>query len=310
MTVLEPTAANFRHWGPRYFAATRPAFLSITLIGAVLGLAIAAAGGSRLDPVSSVVTVLFALVAHAAANVLNDYYDALNGTDALNGDRIYPFTGGSRFIQNGVLTLDQTRKLGYGLLAAVAPAGLWLAWHAGVALIPIGVCGLLLAWGYSAPPLQLMSRGLGELAIAAGWMLIVCGSAFVQGASLGPSTVVTALPFALLAAAILYINQFPDYRADRAAGKRTLVVRLGPRAARAGYAILVLLAYGILAWALAAHRLPLPAALALVALPVSAFCAAGLWRHAEEPEQLAPAIKGSIAAANLAGILLALGWLV
>jgi len=59
-------------------------------------------------------------------NVLNDYYDALNGTDANNTARVFPFTGGGRFIQNGVLTLRETAVSGAALLAVVVLAGLWL----------------------------------------------------------------------------------------------------------------------------------------------------------------------------------------
>ena len=122
--IAEPTLDSPRNALLRYFAATRPGFLSVTFVGCLLGIASALDSGVRLDSVTAAVTLLFALVAHAGANVLNDYYDALNGSDADNGDRIYPFTGGSRFIQNGVLTMRETGRFGYGLMAVVIPAGL------------------------------------------------------------------------------------------------------------------------------------------------------------------------------------------
>lgn len=307
MSHSEPSIQRFANPFARYFAATRPAFLSVTLAGALIGLGTAYADGHSLDAVKALLTVLFALVAHAGANVVNDYYDALNGTDAANQERIFPFTGGSRFIQNEVLSLKETRGFGYALLAAVIPAGLWLTAHSAPGLILIGLAGLLVAWAYSAPPLKLMSRGLGEVAIISGWLLVALGTDFVQREAFAILPLVAGLPFALLAAAILFINQFPDMRADAVAGKRTLVVRLGADAASRGYVVLTAAAYLWLVLALAAGKAPPWCAAALLPAVLSLRAARLLLVHARQPGQLAPAIKLTVAAANLHGVLMAAG---
>lgn len=305
MSHSEPSIQRFANPFARYFAATRPAFLSVTLAGALIGLGTAYADGHSLDAVKALLTVLFALVAHAGANVVNDYHDALNGSDAANQDRLFPFTGGSRFIQNEVLSLKETRGFGYALLAAVIPAGLWLTAHSAPGLILIGLAGLLVAWAYSAPPLKLMSRGLGEGAIIAGWLLVVLGTDFVQRGAFATLPLVAGLPFALLLAAILYINQFPDMRADAAVGKRTLVVRLGAETASRGYVLLIAVAYFWLALALLSSAVPPWCAVALAPAVFSARAARQLLAHARQPQQLVPAIKQTVAAANLFGILMA-----
>lgn len=306
MNPLEPTRSALANPLAKYLAATRPAFLSVTLAGALIGLGSASTDGLPIDWVKALLTVLFALVAHAGANVVNDYYDALNGSDALNQQRLFPFTGGSRFIQNGVLSLRQTRLFGYGLLAAVIPAGLWLTAHSAPGLIWIGCVGLLIGWAYSAPPLQLMARGVGEAAIVAGWLMVVLGTDFVQRGELAALPLVAGLPFALLVAAILYLNQFPDVRADEAAGKRTLIVRLGPQKARWGYPLLAAAAYLWLASAVVAGALPAVCAVALLPAALSFKACRQLLRHASEAARLTPAIQATIAAANLNGLLLAL----
>jgi len=107
----------------------------------LIGLAIAHHDGIAFDVGLAGVTLLFALLAHAGVNVLNDYYDALNGTDACNVERVFPFTGGSRFIQNGVLTLAQTRNFGFALLAGVAAAGLWLMLRSARNCCNVGLAG-------------------------------------------------------------------------------------------------------------------------------------------------------------------------
>lgn len=121
---LEPTLELFSNPIARYFAATRPAFLTASLMACVIGFATAWHGGLAFELPLALVILLFALLAHAGVNVLNDCCDALNGADAQNTQRIFPFTGGRRFIQNGVLTLAQTRNFGFALMAGVAVAGL------------------------------------------------------------------------------------------------------------------------------------------------------------------------------------------
>ena len=273
MRAVEPTLSAYSNPLARYFAATRPAFLSVTLVGVLLGLASAFAGGVKLDPLTAFVTLAFALVAHAGINVLNDYYDALNGSDAANTERRYPFTGGSRFIQNGVISVSAMGIYGYALLAAVVPAGLWLAHATAPGLIWIGLAGLAVGWAYSAPPFKLMSRGLGEAAVACGWLLVVLGADYVQRGAFAWTPLVAGLPYALHVANLLFINQFPDVKADAAAGKRNLVVRFGAQRARWLYPAIAAFAYAWLVGAVLAGALP---AFALVALAAAfpAFSAA------------------------------------
>ncbi|CAN5223686.1 1,4-dihydroxy-2-naphthoate polyprenyltransferase [soil metagenome] len=303
MNPPEPSRQNFANPFTRYLAATRPAFLSVTLAGALIGLGSARADGWAIDGFKALLTVLFALVAHAGANVINDYYDALSGADAGNQERLFPFTGGSRFIQNGVLSLRETRLFGYGLLAAVIPAGLWLTAHSAGGLIWIGLAGLLIAWAYSAPPLKLMARGVGEGAIAGGWLMVVLGTDFVQRGEFAALPLIAGLPFALLVAAILYLNQFPDAVGDARAGKHTLVVRLGTQKARWGYLVLVAAAYLWLAVAVMADALPVWAALGLLPAVLSFKALRQLLGDAGQPARLAPAIKATILAANTHGLL-------
>lgn len=302
--ILEPQISTFPDPLAKYLAATRPAFLSVTLIGSLIGLATAYFSGYPLDALKAVLTVFFALVAHAGVNVVNDYYDALNGSDAANSERQFPFTGGSRFIQNGILSRRETGLFGYALLASVIPPGIWLAVNSAPALLLIGLAGLLVGWAYSAPPLKLMSRGVGELAIVAGWLLVCVGTDFVQRGEFVALPVWAGLPFALLVANILYINQFPDIKADALAGKRTLVVRLGAETAKWGYPLLALFAHAWLLAQVMLGDLPVAALAAMLTLPLSWFATLSLLRHARQPAQLLPAIKQTILAANLHGLLL------
>lgn len=285
---------------------TRPGFLVITVVACLMGLASAAAGGS-IDAVRAVATVLLAVIAHASANVLNDYHDALNGADAANTGGLFPFTGGARMIQNGDVSVLDTRRLAQTLALLVVPAGLVLAAGSGSGLIAIGAAGMLIGWAYSAPPLALMSRGLGESAVAAAWWLIVIGADYVERGAFSPLPALAAAGYALLVANILLINGFPDAAADASVGKRTLAVKLGPDAAALLYLCLALLAHGWLLAAVALHLLPGPVLWGLLSLPLSVAAALQLFRHRNEPGRLRPAIVLTIGAAVVHGSALAAG---
>ena len=307
--AVAPAEPSLEHLGNpllRYFLATRPAFLSITLVGVLLGFAIAWHAGVAFDAPAALVTLLLALLAHAGVNVLNDYYDHLNGSDAANTDRLFPFTGGSRFIQNGVLTPRQTLAFGLALFLAVILGGLWLIGRSGFGLFWIGLAGLSIGWAYSAPPLKLNSRGLGEVCVAAGFLLIVVGADFVLRGAFAVAPWLLGLPYALMVTNILYINQFPDRSADLAAGKRHWVARLAPAQAAHGYGLILLLAMGWLFGLVAGGRIPLWSLIALLAAVPAFVAAKQLRRFAAQPAQLAPAIRATIAAAHLLAVLLAL----
>ena len=305
MSLAEPSQGVLTNPVQRYFLATRPAFLSVTLFACLVGFGTAYRDGVALAAAKAVATLLFALLAHAGINVLNDYYDELNGTDRANTDRVFPFTGGSRFIQNGVLTARETLVYGAALVGIVIVAGLWLAGVSAPSLIWIGAAGLFIGWAYSAPPLALNSHGLGEPCVALGFGLVVVGTDFVQRGDFALLPAVAAVSYGLLVTNILYINQFPDRRADEAAGKRHWVVILGLQRARWGYVAIGLAAYGFLLGAVAAGLLPRWALIALASGVLTAMAARDLLRYPDRPQLLVPAIKLTIAAATLHGLMLA-----
>lgn len=304
--AAEPTRASFSNLISVYFFATRPAFLSATLAACMLGLAAANHSAITIQPLTALITILLAVLTHAGVNVLNDYFDALNGTDAGNIERLYPFTGGSRFIQNSVLTLAQTMYFGYLLLAAALLGGIWLALQAGNGLLWIGAIGLFVGWAYSASPLRLNARGLGELCVLLGFLDIVIGADFVQRQSLSVEPIVAGMPYALLVTNLLYINQFPDRKADAAAGKHNLVVRLPLVLAVWLY---VLSAVSALLWIIAmviSGYLPELALLTALSLLLSVRAFWILRQFAAEPGKLLPAIKLTLASMLSHALLLTL----
>ena len=204
-----------------------------------------------------------------------------------------------------MLSLRETAVFGASLIAVVVAAGLWLVTVSAPSLSWIGLAGLVIGWAYSAPPLKLNSRGMGEACVWAGFALIAIGADLVQRGRFAALPLIAVAGYALLVTNILFINQFPDRKADEAAGKHHWVVRLGASRARWCYVLIAFAAYLWLIGAVIARALPWPVLVALLPAFLSLRAARDLVRHAETPAKLAPAIQLTIAAASLHGILLA-----
>lgn len=234
MSVQEPTLSVYGGTGPlaclrRWWGATRPQFLTASVLPVIVGSAVGARLAGGLDFTAAVLAGLAVVLLHAAANVWNDVGDEIGGSDPVNDGRIYPFTGGSRFIQNGILDITSLRRLSAGLLAASAVPGVALLWRHGWPILGFGLAGILLGLMYSLPRFTLAGRGLGELAVALAFGLLpVTGAAWLQlSASLPGAVVYFAGAVSGWVAAVLLMNEVPDRAADAAVGKRTLPVRLG-----------------------------------------------------------------------------------
>ena len=280
----------------RAFHATRPKFFPASVLPVVVGTA----WGAMSSGAFSLYVCLLALVAtvcvHAASNVLNDVGDESIGTDRRNDQRIYPYTGGSRFIQTGILSQASMARLGISLLVVAAVAGLLLFLERGPMVITFGIIGILLGVLYSLGPVKLSALGLGETAVAIAFgILPVTGAAWLQGAPIDASLIVFAVPVSLWVAAILLINEVPDMEADGATGKNTLPVRLGLGATANLYFLLHVTAVVAIGWLAYVGRLPVLAPLVPLGLLALGWkSASGIRGGMGDREAMTKAIEGTL----------------
>ena len=212
----------------RLFHATRPKFFPASVLPVLVGTAWGVAANGQFDAAVFFFALLATVCVHAGCNVLNDVGDDAGGTDRQNEKRIYPYTGGSRFIQTGILNSSAMARLGVALLVIAMVAGVLLIVMKGMLVLYLGIAGVLLGVLYSLGPARLSALGLGELAVAVAFgILPVAGSAWLQGSTIDSQLLLFAVPVSAWVAAILLINGVPDIEADGATGKRTLPVRLG-----------------------------------------------------------------------------------
>lgn len=285
-----------------WIRATRPQFLTITAVAVCVGVAGIAYEGMPIAWTPALLCLLGALCVHAGANMVNDFHDREG--DAGNLERLTPFTGGSRMIQDAILTPRATAIAGYGLVAGAAMIGVILMALGRTELVWVGIAGVGMAIAYSAPPLRFSARGCGELVVAGAWLVVVIGTDFVLRGHWSLQPIIAGAPLACLVGAILWVNEYPDEGADRRSGKHTLVVVLGVGRAAWWHLALVGSAYAWLAYAMILGRLPPTAALGLIGLPGSLFAAVRLIQVAAkrgDSRRFLPVIRTTILAAHLHG---------
>jgi 1,4-dihydroxy-2-naphthoate octaprenyltransferase len=275
--------------------ATRLPFLSATFVPVLLGILIAAADGS-FDLAAAVLTVVGAASVHLGLNVANDVFDTLSGADEANVNPT-KYSGGSRVIQYGLVTLRGMALISIAFYAIGAAIGLvLLATRGSTALLWIGLLGIAISVFYTAPPFRLVYRGLGEIAVFLGFgPLMLLGAYVVQTrGEISPGATVASIPIGILVALILYVNEIPDRRADAAAGKRTLPTRWSADTVLRVYAVATGAAFVSVALGVILGVLPLPALLVFLGIPLALRVHAGLRRSYNSPYELMPAMALNI----------------
>jgi 1,4-dihydroxy-2-naphthoate octaprenyltransferase len=230
--------------------------LSVTLVTA-------GAAAAAYDGVFGWIPTFLALVGlvalHIAVNALNEASDMTTGIDLHT--RRTPFSGGSGTLPAGQLSVRSTRVFALTCATFGGLIGVYFALQLGwgfVALMAFGAAAVLL---YS----EVFARsGLGELFAGLGLgALPVWGAAWVQGRPPGAAALWAGIPAFLMTFNLLLLNEFPDEEADRAGGRRNLVLLFGRRAAAAIYSVAALLAPASVVGAVALGALPRLALLAV-----------------------------------------------
>lgn len=304
---LGATPRLTRWW--TFFLATRLPFLTATLIPVGLGGAVAAYDG-LFDGLWFALALVAAIAVHLGLNMANDLFDDASGADAANVTPT-PFSGGSRVLQYG-LVRRRTMVAGCIAFYLVAIAlGLVLAAERGWPLLAIGAVGIALSVAYSAPPLRLVHRGLGEPATALGFGPVMAeGTYYATTGQWSWDAALASLPVAVLIALVLYVNQIPDRLGDEVAGKRTLIVRWSPPSVQTGYAISVAaVLIGIVVLA-AAGVTPWWTLLALAPLPLAWRVLTDLRAHYDQPYALMSAMQTNIGLHLSVGLLLVAGYVI
>ncbi len=289
-----------------WIQAIRAPFFTASIIPLLLGLALAWYETNIFDPLLGSLVLIAGVAVHAGTNLLNDYFD--QETDQMN-NFYSPFNGGSRMIQNEVIPPHKIlfAAIGSYFIAFVTVLGI-IVLTRGIFLVFLLFIAIALGVFYTAIPVKLSYRGLGEFAVFVGFgPLGVISAYYIQTNILNLSTaIIVSIPIAFLIAMVLFLNEFQDFDADSQTGKKTMVVLIGKENAVKIYVLGIIFSYLALFISILISALPYQTMLMFLSFPLSIKAIQIIKENWNEINELLPANKLTIMIHLLSGLLLSL----
>ena len=286
-----------------YVTGARLPFITASILPALIAIIWGLTRGAPFYSTHAFLAISALLALHVGANTTNDFFD-WDRSDKINRYTT-PFSGGSRARVENILSKKVFLYMAIASFTLACALGIWLTLMDRPLVLMLGISGGLLAILYSATPLELQSRGLGETAIFLAFgPLITLGIGYASFGFLSPEFFYIGVPNGLAVANILLANEFPDFEADQKSGKRNLVVRLGTSKARYAYIMLFVLFYLSVAALSYTKIYPLSSLVILLSLPLAAKAALKLWKNHASPNQTVSAQRATIQFQVLTAILI------
>ncbi len=222
-----------------WIQAARLRTLPAAVVPVVVGTAVArAAGGIAWGP--ALAALAGSLAIQIGTNFANDVFDAEKGADG--PDRLGP----TRAVATGLISAAAMKRAMIIAFAIATAFGIYLASVGGWPVVAIGLASIASGIAYTGGPWPLGYHGLGDLFVMIFFGFVaVCGTAYVQLATVPCLAVWAAIPVGALATAIIVVNNLRDRLQDVRVGKRTLAVRFGRGGALAEYALLLGASYAV-----------------------------------------------------------------
>ncbi|QUM75872.1 1,4-dihydroxy-2-naphthoate octaprenyltransferase [Moritella sp. 24] len=220
-----------------WFLATRPKTLLVALAVILLGQTLAWVDSPfNFSFYIAILCMICCMALQIAVNLSNDYFDGKSGVDG--DDRLGP----DRALQKGLISAEHLRLGIISMCSLAIITGSYLIYVGGWAYVLFGILSLVGVYIYSGGPRPLASHGLGEVAVFLyfGWLAVV-GSYYLQTQALTIDTFIPASQVGFLVVAIMLVNNIRDIASDRRSKKFTLATRLGVKASKNLYSIMILL---------------------------------------------------------------------
>ena len=220
--------------------------LAIAPVALGTGAGIVAIADGPWHPARALLALVVALALQIGVNYANDYSDGVRGTD---DNRVGP----ARLTGSGAAKPRHVLAVAASFFALAALAGLALTVVTGQWwMLAVGAVAIVAAWFYTGGKRPYGYSGLGELFVFVFFGLVAtAGSAFVQALTVNLEAWLSGVGAGLLACAVLMANNLRDVAQDKASGKRTLAVLVGPLAGRILFVVFMLVPFAIAGfWAL------------------------------------------------------------
>lgn len=230
---------NTKNW----FALSRPPFHTVGILPFILGTILAYKINSSFSMVIFLLGVTAVILIMLSTYHMGEYFDFRE--DEIS-QRLYKsnFAGGSGVIPAG--TMSRSVALWTGLISFLLAGSigfiLQFVLNTGPYTLLLGCLGAFPGFFYSTKPVRLVQRGVGEIFIGFcyGW-LPVASAYYIQTGTIHPVIHWMAIPIGLTIFNVIFLNEYPDYEADKATGKKNLLNRMGKEKGKFLYIIFSLL---------------------------------------------------------------------
>lgn len=294
-----------------WWIAFRYHFVPASFLPAILGSVGAWVQTGLMNRWFFFLTVLGVTLNHIALNMTDDYFDDHAAVDQDGEHRENPYAGGSGTLTGGLIKHGRMRVMFTLFYLITIGIGLYLCAVQTWWIIVFGLFGMGCSYFYTAPPVRYGYHGLGEVSQLINFSFTIgMGAYVVQTVSFSWEVFWILLPLGFMMFAMIVVNEIPDRFNDAAAGKNTLVVRFGAKAAVRLYGAAMTLAYAVILLAPLLNMAGYGVYLGLLTLPWSVRAFIIMRAHSDAPDRLAPANLLTIRVHHLTGILLIIACLI
>ncbi len=257
LNFFERAWRRFRGWTE----ISRPFSFTISLIPVLVAAALAHTAG-ELNLRLAVITLAASMLLQTGSNVINEIYDVRNGVDSITSPRA------SQALLKGRIKEKNAFRLAFVCFSLAIIFGLYLVVQRGWGIAVIGIIGMILGYGYTAPPLQYKYKALGiPMVFLVFGPLMTMGAYYAITGKFGWVALAASLPLGLLVAAVAHGNEWRDIADDARYGIGTYSTKVGRKWAHLTYIALVTAAYIVVVIGILIHDFPSASLLALLSLP-------------------------------------------
>jgi len=280
-------------------------FLLASAVAVSVGLSLHWWQSGTLDAGHALLTAAGVMALHASVDLLNDYWDFRRGIDTLT--KRTKMSGGTGVLPEGLLDPSSVYRAGIGFMVAGAAVGAYFVAVSGWVVAVLLGFAMASIYFYST---RVVDSGMAEVFVAAKGTVIVMGTHFIQSDLLTAESAMAGIAVGVLSSLVLFVASFPDHDADKAKGRKTLVIVAGRRRAAKLYWIFPAASYAAILLGVLAGMFPAACVITLLALPLAIQAGLGLGRSYGETEGLVPYMTKTLSFGRIAGALFAVGFVI
>ena len=279
-------------------------FLLASVIAVSLGLAINWWQTGNIEIFDAILIMCGVLSLHASVDLLNDYWDFKRGIDTAT--QRTKMSGGTGVLPEGLLKPKQVYAAGIIFLIVGAAIGTYFVFTDGIIIGLILAFAVLSVYFYST---KIVDWGLAEIFIVIKGTMIVIGTCFIQTTQITESAILGGIVVGILSSFVLFITSFPDHDADKAKGRKTLVINLGKQKACTLFWVFPIIFYSVSIFAIVIEIFPIYCLIILSTIPLVIKFGKKLKQNYEKLDKLLPIMSSTLVFSRVTGILLVAGFL-